>query len=116
MSFDGLSACKICAGCARNWVDTEWMLGAALRAGYVPTDIEEEADYLVVNTCGFLKWVVSLLKSPLSVLNAYPAFPRSQKPLNLHIRLDASHIFTVSIRPLTLFLAAEFELLALHAY
>ncbi|NGX39953.1 MAG: Ribosomal protein S12 methylthiotransferase RimO [Chlamydiae bacterium] len=42
-------------GCARNLVDTEVMLGAVLKAGYELTGEEQEADYLVVNTCGFLE-------------------------------------------------------------
>lgn len=42
-------------GCARNLVDTEVMLGILLKAGYEATDKIEEADYLVVNTCGFLE-------------------------------------------------------------
>lgn len=42
-------------GCARNLVDTEVMLGVLLRAGFVAVDKIEEADYLVVNTCGFLE-------------------------------------------------------------
>ncbi len=41
-------------GCARNLVDTEVMLGIALKAGYEVTEAFEEADYLVINTCGFL--------------------------------------------------------------
>lgn len=41
-------------GCARNLVDTEVMLGLVLKAGYEVTQELEEADYLVVNTCGFL--------------------------------------------------------------
>jgi ribosomal protein S12 methylthiotransferase len=41
-------------GCSRNLVDTEVMLGILLKAGYEATDQTEEADYLVVNTCGFL--------------------------------------------------------------
>lgn len=41
-------------GCARNLVDSEVMLGILLKAGYEATDKVEEADYLVVNTCGFL--------------------------------------------------------------
>jgi ribosomal protein S12 methylthiotransferase len=41
-------------GCARNLVDTEVMLGLSLKAGLEATDRLEEADYLVVNTCGFL--------------------------------------------------------------
>lgn len=42
-------------GCARNLVDTEVMLGILLKAGYEATDQLEEADFLVVNTCGFLE-------------------------------------------------------------
>ncbi|MGE5196413.1 MAG: 30S ribosomal protein S12 methylthiotransferase RimO [Anaerolineae bacterium] len=42
-------------GCARNLVDTEVMLGIILRAGYEAIDRVEEADFLVVNTCGFLE-------------------------------------------------------------
>lgn len=42
-------------GCARNLVDTEVMLGILLKAGYEATERVEEADYLVVNTCGFLE-------------------------------------------------------------
>lgn len=41
-------------GCSRNLVDTEVMLGILLKAGYEVTDQVEKADYLVVNTCGFL--------------------------------------------------------------
>ena len=42
-------------GCPRNRVDTEVMLGILLKAGYEPTDTLEEADFLIVNTCGFLQ-------------------------------------------------------------
>jgi len=41
-------------GCARNLVDTEVMLGILLKSGYEVTDQVSNADYLVVNTCGFL--------------------------------------------------------------
>src|SRR5262245_7055620 len=41
-------------GCARNLVDTEVMLGILLKSGYEVTDQVHQADYLVVNTCGFL--------------------------------------------------------------
>ncbi len=41
-------------GCARNLVDTEVMLGILLKSGYEVTDDVAKADYLVVNTCGFL--------------------------------------------------------------
>ncbi len=42
-------------GCARNLVDSEVMIGFLLQAGYECTGSIEEADYLVVNTCGFLE-------------------------------------------------------------
>lgn len=42
-------------GCPRNLVDSEVMLGILLKAGYEVTEKIEEADYLVVNTCGFLE-------------------------------------------------------------
>lgn len=41
-------------GCSRNLVDTEVMLGILLKAGMEPTDRIEDADFLIVNTCGFL--------------------------------------------------------------
>ncbi len=42
-------------GCARNLVDSEVMLGILLKAGYEATEQLKEADFLVVNTCGFLE-------------------------------------------------------------
>lgn len=42
-------------GCARNLVDSEVMLGILLKAGYQPTPELEDADFLIVNTCGFLQ-------------------------------------------------------------
>jgi len=42
-------------GCPRNWVDSEVMLGIMLQAGYEVTQNVSDADYLVLNTCGFLK-------------------------------------------------------------
>jgi ribosomal protein S12 methylthiotransferase len=42
-------------GCSRNLVDTEVMVGILLKAGYEIAQATEDADYLVVNTCGFLE-------------------------------------------------------------
>ena len=42
-------------GCPRNLVDSEVMLGILLKAGYEPAQELEEADFLVINTCGFLE-------------------------------------------------------------
>lgn len=41
-------------GCAKNRVDTEIMLGVGLEAGYEHEAMAEEADVIVVNTCGFI--------------------------------------------------------------
>jgi len=42
-------------GCARNLVDTEVMIGFLLKEGFEIVPVEEEADFLIVNTCGFLE-------------------------------------------------------------
>jgi ribosomal protein S12 methylthiotransferase len=44
----------ISLGCAKNLVDAELMLGAAVREGFSLTAEAAEADILVVNTCGFI--------------------------------------------------------------
>lgn len=41
-------------GCDKNLVDTEVMLGILREAGYEITNQPEEADVLLVNTCGFI--------------------------------------------------------------
>ncbi len=45
----------ISLGCPRNLVDTEVMIGILLQAGYEASASLEEADYIVINTCGFLE-------------------------------------------------------------
>lgn len=42
-------------GCPRNLVDSEIMIGMLMRSGYEIIPELEEADYLIVNTCGFLQ-------------------------------------------------------------
>ncbi len=41
-------------GCPKNRVDTEVMVGVAARGGYALTTEAEDADVIVVNTCGFI--------------------------------------------------------------
>src|SRR5262245_46835811 len=41
-------------GCPKNLVDSEVMLGALTRQGYSITPKKEDADVIVVNTCGFI--------------------------------------------------------------
>src|SRR5437762_6360992 len=42
-------------GCAKNLVDSEVMLGALAKEGMELTDRAEEADVVIVNTCGFIE-------------------------------------------------------------
>jgi len=42
-------------GCSKNRVDTEQMLGILKEAGYVPVAKPEQAQILIVNTCGFIE-------------------------------------------------------------
>jgi ribosomal protein S12 methylthiotransferase len=53
--FAGNKIHFISLGCPRNLVDSEVMLGILLKAGYEATEQLSEADYIVVNTCGFLE-------------------------------------------------------------
>ena len=45
----------ISLGCAKNLIDTEMFLGVAKKYGIEITNNMEEADILVVNTCGFIE-------------------------------------------------------------
>jgi ribosomal protein S12 methylthiotransferase len=42
-------------GCPKNLVDTEIMLGSLMRDGYRVVENAEEADTVIVNTCGFIE-------------------------------------------------------------
>jgi ribosomal protein S12 methylthiotransferase len=42
-------------GCPKNLVDSEVMMGQLAQAGYQITNSEEDADTIVVNTCGFIE-------------------------------------------------------------
>lgn len=53
--YDGNKIFFISLGCPRNLVDSEVMLGILLKAGYEVAPRLEDADYLVINTCGFLE-------------------------------------------------------------
>lgn len=44
----------ISLGCAKNLVDTEVMLGLLAKKEYILTDNPDEADILIINTCGFI--------------------------------------------------------------
>ena len=42
-------------GCPKNTVDTERVLGDLVTSGYDLTPDEEDAEIIVVNTCGFIE-------------------------------------------------------------
>lgn len=42
-------------GCPKNLVDSEKMLGLLAESGMIPVADEQEADAIVINTCGFLE-------------------------------------------------------------
>jgi ribosomal protein S12 methylthiotransferase len=45
----------ISLGCAKNLVDSEVMLGYLDRRGYLLTQDQENADIIIINTCGFIQ-------------------------------------------------------------
>ncbi|MGE3973029.1 MAG: 30S ribosomal protein S12 methylthiotransferase RimO [Bdellovibrionales bacterium] len=45
----------ISLGCPKNLVDSEIMLGQLTKSNYQVTDQSEEADTIIVNTCGFIE-------------------------------------------------------------
>jgi ribosomal protein S12 methylthiotransferase len=53
-SAQGNQVYFISLGCPRNLVDTEVMLGILLKAGYQAALALDDADFIVINTCGFL--------------------------------------------------------------
>lgn len=52
--LQGLTVGMISLGCVKNRVDSEQMLGTLRAAGCRITGAPEEADILIVNTCGFI--------------------------------------------------------------
>lgn len=57
LDFSG-NVALVTLGCAKNQVDSEVMLGVLRERGFRPVSNAEEADLIVVNTCGFLKAAV----------------------------------------------------------
>lgn len=55
-------------GCPRNRVDSEVMLGILLKNGYELSGEIQEADYLIVNSCGFLQAAREEAKSVIKEL------------------------------------------------
>jgi len=66
--ISGRTIAAVSLGCSKNLVDTEVMLGAFAQAGYSPVSNPEEADILVVNTCGFISDAVQESESVIEEL------------------------------------------------
>ena len=58
VSGGGGKAAVVTLGCAKNQVDSEVILGALQAAGFEIVSDLEQAEYAVVNTCGFLESAV----------------------------------------------------------
>ncbi len=54
-SKDKGAVAVITLGCAKNQIDSEVMLGALESAGFTSVSRLEDAEYIVINTCGFLE-------------------------------------------------------------
>lgn len=63
-------------GCAKNQVDGEILISHLIRAGYERTERVEEADFIVINSCGFIE---SAKKESLDALvGARNSFPKKK--------------------------------------
>ena len=67
-------------GCPKNLVDTEQMLGRLDDDGYQMTDTVDDADFVVVNTCGFID---SAREESLGAIDEMLALKRQGKIRNV---------------------------------
>ena len=70
---------QISLGCSKNLVDSEVMLGLLSGAGYEICETPEEADLLLVNTCGFIQPAVEeAIEEILALAEVKKADPNKQ--------------------------------------
>ena len=62
------SLCWISLGCPKNLVDTERVLGRLVERGWLLCERPEEAEIIIVNTCGFIKDAAAESKKVLADL------------------------------------------------
>lgn len=63
-------------GCAKNQVDGEIIISNLIRAGYERAEVAEDADFIVINSCGFIE---SAKKESLDALvGARKMFPKKK--------------------------------------
>ena len=75
-----LYACSVCMGCQMNARDSEKLAGILLQIGYQMTDSEEEADFVIYNTCTVRDNANQRVYGRLGVLN-------SLKKKNPHLKI-----------------------------
>lgn len=66
-----ISVCLISLGCNKNLVDSEVMLGLLEREGYSFVTEPEEADVIIVNTCGFIEAAKKEAVETIIAMGAY---------------------------------------------
>ncbi len=69
----------ISLGCDKNLVDSERMLGSLEAHDITPTDSPEEADFIIVNTCGFIKKAVEEAIEEILALSLWKTKGRCKK-------------------------------------
>lgn len=68
----------ISLGCPKNLVDSEMLVGALWQSGYQITNDVEQADVIIVNTCGFIQAAVDESLTTLRRLASYKHRGRCQ--------------------------------------
>ncbi|MDY4902767.1 MAG: 30S ribosomal protein S12 methylthiotransferase RimO [Treponema sp.] len=63
-------------GCAKNQVDGELILTHLEQSGYVKTDNPEDADLIIINSCGFIESAKT--ESLNSLMDARKSFPKAK--------------------------------------
>lgn len=63
-------------GCAKNQVDAELLIGILGSKGWIQTDVPEQSDLIIVNSCGFIESAKA--ESLNAVITARAAYPRAK--------------------------------------
>ena len=66
-------------GCPKNTVDSERVLGDLVNSGYHITPDEEDAEIIIVNTCGFIE---SAKKNRLRQFSKWPGKKQTETASN----------------------------------
>ena len=75
---EGQKFCVITFGCQQNEADSEKIRGLAMNMGYTLTDIPENADVIIVNTCAIRQHAE---EKALSLLGRFKALKKKKNTL-----------------------------------